>query len=671
MPALAPGTNLDLRVLPHLDLHMAISPGSPTLKLDVIRISESNAGATTFTVDSARAINPKIKDKFDFFAPHNAKGKRLDNLPTVTNGVVSATTPGVYLFQVTVAAANNDRIGSIVGRLQVHNKIEDWWFGNDSITTALDPAIGHSQPTIYAKFSDDQTGADLIGDITGHNYVQLTSTDPSKVVVGSGRLRGVTEMATTVTLNGTFLSRTRSLEVRVVDYAKVRRELRPVRFSDLAHADQKSNLVFIAEGFRQEDEGAFLEIVRYAKQELFEKLRHQPYGLLEKSFYVFEIFSPSQQQTLTCGFRVTDTRGPFNVTGIPIPTTRVFEGAGQGTYSLVELIERVGLPKQGEDRNLKNVWPQQNLRDFQLSKVDDKLIEAWKAHRSAGILQASDTMFGMIIGRRWADRSRVPPVGEPAAAIPAKDEDSDTALPAFIDRLYDFYRVPATVEVTLDPRRHPPELYANQHVTNPNNTIIKYLAGLQYFRAPNYPIGRTWIPDDTKSTLSRGLVAVVVNDSLIGGTSINNGSMTATTVNRKGNILFTVTGAGLMRRDQPPTPNAGNLATLVNFDHFVDTVAHELAHNYSLGDEYEDRGSSVDPPGATDLGDLDFDNVSRIGFLRLGVAPASTLDRCVKGKTLPQPNRMRMSCATLRVLATTARVQRCPTMSSNTVDNRQ
>ena len=33
-----------------------------------------------------------------------------------------------------------------------------WWFGDRNITTAADNVLGHSQPSIYAMFSDDPTG---------------------------------------------------------------------------------------------------------------------------------------------------------------------------------------------------------------------------------------------------------------------------------------------------------------------------------------------------------------------------------------------------------------------------------------------------------------------------------------------------------------------------------
>ena len=255
---------VDLVLFPHCDMHVALT-GTPQLRVTV----------------NSRSFDPATPDRygladvtklctFEFFAPHKEVGQRIfDGLPKIDRdtGLVTATTPGVYLFQ-----ARWEK-GYIVGRLQVHNQLTAWWFGIDSITTALDvgtaanPGFAHAQPSIYAKFSDDATGADRIGDITGHRYVTLTPDEPAKIAITSqGRLRGLVETADPAQpthITGSFLGKTAKLPVRVFDYAQSRADLYPIQTPDVPHADDMHNIVFVPEGFRDtaDDRRLFDEVV--------------------------------------------------------------------------------------------------------------------------------------------------------------------------------------------------------------------------------------------------------------------------------------------------------------------------------------------------------------------------------------------------------------------------
>jgi len=118
----------------------------------------------------------------------------------------------------------------IIARIQVHDEIKGWWFGNSSITTAKDAVFAHSQPSLYALFSDDPSGTDLVGDITGHKYVTLSSSDDSIFTVdANGRLQGFQEQEGDAVgdakLNGAFLTQSHTLNVKVFDYAKPRKKL--------------------------------------------------------------------------------------------------------------------------------------------------------------------------------------------------------------------------------------------------------------------------------------------------------------------------------------------------------------------------------------------------------------------------------------------------------------
>ncbi|QCX81968.1 IgA Peptidase M64 [Streptomyces sp. YIM 121038] len=619
----------DLPVFPHLDLHLVLSGDLP-LKIQVFSRTFTEAAPQPFVLTEQTQGST-----FHFFAPHHSVGDRLNRLPTVNSqGVVTAQEPGVYLFQITVGGG----FGVVVGRLQVHQEIEDWWFGNTSMTTAKDSKFAHAQPSLYAKFSNDSAaGTDLVGDITGHDYIELKSPSSDVVISSGGRLRGAAETTTPVIITGELkgahkegtrkegTDKAHVLPVRVVDYAKSRTTLTRVRATDVANHEDQCNMVFIAEGFRAQDAQLFDRIVQRTVRDMFEKPRHQPYPLLSKSFNVFSSFEPSEQQLVTCGPRVVSAAGNgVDLTGRRIPESDP-RGLPPNSYSVQELVERVGLPRRGENRSpqqLRDLWKTQSLTDFAEGRASDLVVETWKAHQSEGFLQASDTFYGLYLGRRWADGGRFHGQGEPAVQPPAGDAPNAPRLKEFIDRVYEFYRVAGHQTLELDPRRHAPEVYADSNAANPGNAVLGYLAGLRLAEPPNLPIGQNWVPDDTRFRKSRGMVAIIAYESLLGGTAFNKGTMTASTVGRQGKVEFTKASGTrpVMTRTPPPPVVAKEPLGVTDIDHLVNKVAHEFAHSFNLGDEYEDFGG--DRQGDNDpFHDVIFDNLAKLSFLHQGAPP--------------------------------------------------
>ncbi|WP_405057098.1 M64 family metallopeptidase [Kribbella sp. NBC_01505] len=616
----------DLVLFPHCDVHVALTGAKPLTMQVMLRINDS-------AKPGQYKLVPAIKGgySFEFFAPHNAVGERFDELPSVDNqtGLVTATTRGVYLFQVRYQGQYQ------VGRLQVHKELLGWWFGNDSITTALDTQVGHAQPSIYARFTDEPTGTDLVGDITGHGYVELKSTQPDKVsITPTGRLMGLLETPAptkenphppAVPITGTLLGTTRSLDVRVVDYGKVRSNLVSVRSPGGAgRAATQHNLLFLPEGFLEtvSHRELFTTIVNRVAWDLSYKPRHEPYGMLKKSISIFSSFAASQQSAITTGYRVTDTAaGPGP--GVPIPlATRVPENAASVLYTLKELIALVGLPMRGETRPadvLAIDWSKRDLPAFNLLGVTSPLVAAWRAHQSRGILNARDTAFGMHLGGRLADRISGKESVEDPVVSPGVEVAGSPALRRFIGRLYEFYSMQPTETISLDPRRHPPELHASSAETNSQSAVLRYVGALQDAASPPNQIGQEWIPDNANFKRSRGLVVIISFDDMIGGQNIENSSMVASTLDGHKTLTFQYGGPAdpeEMRRDAT--------SIQVNSAHIADTVAHELGHSFNLGDEYEDTGGLG--PGAEGTADLGYDNVTVRGIIRTDPPDGQKID---------------------------------------------
>ncbi len=571
-----------LHMFPHRDIHLALN--NATAKSIPFRIFEYLAGVNGLSTLSP--LDTPGEWTAQFLAPHSATGSRLQSFVNIDFAARTITATALGTNLVILHHNTADRDDYLVIRIQVHDNILAWWFGDQSVTCPLDAQFANTQPSIYAMFSDDAAiGTDRVGDITGHGFVTLTSSDAATFVVNNtdnaGRLRGVA--AGNKTLNGSFLGINGTVAVSVVDYAQTRNILVPVRASDVANAAERHNILFLAEGFTAAEEAKFDQLVTQATDELFSKPRHQPYGMLADSFNVFKAFTPSRDKALTCGFQVTDTEVPQLSKGSPIPYERQVSDE-TSTYKVSELVERVGLPKRGEARSkadLVALWNGQGLNDFVAARVDDALTAAWKNSHSLGYLETRDTFFALMLGARRADRASS---SAPAIPTPAVDNGSD-ALKVFVRRAYEFYKMNSPARsISFDPRKHAPERMLTGDASTAS-VFMDFLRGLRLKAPPNQPLGTEWVPDGTFKR-SRGLIAIISNEHMHGGTNINDSTVTANTINRDtvlaaSSVANANANIKVMRRDVP-ADIAPNLTGAIN------TIAHEFGHSFNLGDEYED-----------------------------------------------------------------------------------
>ncbi|WP_165952787.1 M64 family metallopeptidase [Kribbella albertanoniae] len=594
---------------PHCDLHM--------LADDVLHLRPLWRTSDGSGVDR---LEPITNFQVQFLSPYRKVGERFMDLPVLEGDRVRSTRPGVYLFHLWFG---NEYM---VGRLQVHSELVDWWFGQDSITTGRDLLYAHSQPSVYARFNDGDPDVDLVGDITDSGLVELTSADPARLRVEPGdRLRGVVETsgADTVMVRGRFKGgMPKELPVRVVDYLMTSRPvLEPLRIERLAEVQTVPNMVFLSEGFLAEDRGRFDAMVDEMVHDMFEKPRNQPFGMLGGSMNVFKAFVPSQQRGLTVGNRIRDIQDDDR-NGRPIPAP-VRPGARK-TYQLSDLVGRVGLAPPAENRPAADIladW-QRRLLNIDPGRVPVELIEEWRTERSDSILDARDTFFGLIRGSRLADN--ISRAGGQLAQ-PVDDDPANSVVRELQRRVYQFFEASTERVLTSDPRRHPPELQLGYDQTPRRTSITDFFSSLKYSRPPFQDIGSVWVPDLRLNKPSRGLVGIVVHDALEGGTNFNDGTMCAVTLQPKGIVSYERDGFRIRRKIAGyfPVADLSDLGT---------TFVHEFGHSLNLGDEYEEAdGESPQAEGTTA-----FDNLATRHDIRLGTDGEKVDARKVKWLGLPR-----------------------------------
>src|SRR4051812_22580711 len=130
---------------PSCDIHMVLNglpAGKRDLKLHVFQGTPDPA-TNRFVIEAVAA-----NLEFDFF-PLNQTVVRF-NIPSRSLTPLAA---GIVYMQVRfLDPARQTQYHYLVARIQVHNRIDGWWFGNNSLSIFRDPDVAHSQPSIYALF---------------------------------------------------------------------------------------------------------------------------------------------------------------------------------------------------------------------------------------------------------------------------------------------------------------------------------------------------------------------------------------------------------------------------------------------------------------------------------------------------------------------------------------
>lgn len=474
-------------------------------------------------------------------------------------------------FMTVVHTPATGPVTSVVARVSVHPGINEWWIGNNRASVHA----GESDLLLsaYALFD----GAN-VGDITGHGYATFTAPPGANATVDAkGRVTGVT--AGDVTIRGTLNAVNRDVLVTVVPApsSTLLPIVESVRLS--GPMEQRRNVLFLAEGFTDRDK--FVDLVQKVVDRLVTSPRvHEPFHILRDDINYWMAFEPSHENGLTPGPLVNKDGLMFMLdTG---SATR------PASLTFNQLVRLVGLPNQAlvdstrpeADAILHAQFPTYNHAD-----LEDDVFAYWQTWPGEGVPQARDSRYGLFAGTRPGDRFF-------------------TAGPNVADVTWYF---PATPEHSLlnDPRRSPPNVNRWDEIFY---ATLKSLRTRKGASDPNHVIGPRWARDGD----DQGLVVLLCNEEVYGAYASPQ-TYSAVAIDFK-TAFSNVTLGGVTTSVVDHEPDTTGLLTEV----LVSTVAHELGHQFFLGDEYEGKPGlgALDPVVA---GNIEvFDNLTTHFFLSRG-----------------------------------------------------
>lgn len=129
---------MTLLVLPHWDIHLALDDASRSSVDFKLFHQVEIPNADQYLLSDLTSVGNYLT-----FSPYEATGSRLDSHVTVNIAGNIGTITGDSIGTTFIVMKGGGMY--TVVRVQVHQSMVGWWFGNPSITTAVDPNVGHAQ----------------------------------------------------------------------------------------------------------------------------------------------------------------------------------------------------------------------------------------------------------------------------------------------------------------------------------------------------------------------------------------------------------------------------------------------------------------------------------------------------------------------------------------------
>ncbi len=626
-----------IRIEPSADIHLVLDPdfkdtfGNP-LRNHMMRIWNAQPGLLPDASIGFEYSDESANCSFDFFPVGQ-------NIVTITGTELRPQNKGTVFMQVRFRDPDDNTLYHyLIVRVMVHDKMDTWWFGNESLSVFRDSNLAHSQPTIYASFDDGE----VIGDITGHDYVTLTSEDPLVVEISNdlnkpyrGRIRGVVTGDKKIT--GNLSGKELKLDIKVIDLDISNggnKILKRVIGDWTKPPKERHNILFVAEGFN--DRNKFEEVYTKINESLFNTNRHSPYNILKDDFNVWAVFLPSKEEGITTGAKVTSKGYPFPLFAATEPDEE------KGKYTLKKLTEIVGISdKDLKDRGvtpenkgtklkevingLKVTWaadPAAQLLGFDAAKVDNEIATRWIIQTPLKLLaQTKDTFYGFIAGDRPGEKKSVKTQREKKDPQNVTIHKEEWVIPGNAEfRAVDFTRrirewfIPNMSSLDFPPfvdhRRWAPDIYVFDNDSDApwvEYFIDKHISRFDESDVPAidplFRVGSCWSPAftphaNTREVRSAGLVCLLINSALSGRSANFLGNFVGLVIGKSKGYIESdgnVNQNAFKIKLDPDKTNKLSIEPIIriNYSDIIATIAHEFGHTFKLGDEYEEFKSNA------------------------------------------------------------------------------
>ncbi len=556
------------------------------------------------------------------FIPRLAAGSDLHGVEVVsTTGVVSAITPPdstfpkVRNFILTAIFTEAPGVNFETEiRIHIHDSVKDIWLTPPSLTIHKD--ADECRFTVLARFNDD-----CVGDITDWPNFTFQTANPSVATAAStGVLKAeATSGNSPITVNlkipalgidktspaAKVIARPSWEQVArdaKVDFVAGKRRpnksnpLGPEPDSVKSVVEDAVNVLFIAEGFRQDQRFDFRNIVNLITtvmrgEEAATAPCFQPFGILKNSINYWVVFVPSEQDGITVlGRHLFTVLDGKQIGVLHLPSPRANPAADK--WNVLELRYEVGLALASDATrtlpDLVNDWQKIFGPQVTLARTTETVTINWKHEPFHSLLNERDSAFGL------------------AAGVRQRVDWNTTEI----------------VELKLSNRR-----------TGLAN-VQKFIENLTF---GSFPIGNRWKPGGPDF----GLVCFTCLSDKTGGIEIS----------REGTFAAS-TGSNVMRVNLKKASDSGleviTGPVISTYRHVMASLfAHELGHALGdLGDEYGDGGgASLLNPSSTNPPEANLQAKSEIAAAPVGGAPAAfdprkirwTWPRITRAGVLPRP----------------------------------
>ena len=457
----------------------------------------------------------------------------IEFTPNLNTEDIGSTTGHI---RYTNSTEGNPVVSEVFVRVFVHKTIDKYWIGNNQVT--IHEGADDYVLSVYATFDDEETVSEeekATVDISSHPYVTFSSADPTKVAIDDnqdkGRITGVsqTEADSPVKLQVQISGMApEEVDAHVIP---PRSTLKPIVRCLKGSGDmsQRRNMLFIAEGFPEDQKEVFDTLVYQMTTRLFNSRDNSPYNLLKDQFNIWVAFEESPEKG------VTVSRPVFKSNGLPLLADLSADPFNTTAYTLT---------------------------------------------------QVKDSKFGLIYGFRYGDRVSHDPNPDPL------QPQNSWFLPPYgrgraLSLMFDRRRLPhhwlpyVTYDEYIDSLRLSPESKVEEgsfdntlwKTEGKDGALVCIISNGDLGKGDNQNGGFAGIKSCAKhfqhlSNLIHPIAAHPMLDHIPQDISIT-----------YYNSPYTVSGIPILKE--------------VNLGRFTSSFAHEFSHSFDLGDEYESNRTTL------------------------------------------------------------------------------